>query len=135
MTYLVRNPITGQQFEIEDLNEAKIKLAEIKISVLISEDYRFTVAKETVNGNDTTWSSADLDNDPEDYTYKVFNTFNGQHESLASLSLAKARRLELKEQFATDLGLNSEPQLKPEQPVGPITTGSQDLQVNIGFTN
>jgi hypothetical protein len=127
MTYLVRNPITGQQFEIEDLNEAKTKLAEIKISVLISEDYRFTVAKETVNGNDTTWSSADLDNDPEDYTYKVFNTFNGQHESLASLSLAKARRLELKEQFATDLGLNSEPQLKPEQPVGPITTGSQDL--------
>ena len=135
MTYLVRNPITGQQFEIEDLNEAKTKLAEIKVAVLISEDYRFTVAKETVNGNDTTWSNADLDNDPEDYTYKVFNTFTGQHESLASLSLAKARRLELKEQFATDLGLNSEPQLKPEQPVGPITTGSQDLQVIIGFIN
>ena len=127
MTYLVGNPITGQEFEIEDLNEAKTKLAEIKIAVLISEDYRFTVAKETVNGNDTTWSNADLDNDPEDYTYKVFNTFTGQHESLASLSLAKARRLELKEQFATNLGLNGEPQLKPEQPVGPITTGSQDL--------
>jgi len=127
MTYLVGNPITGQEFEIENLNEAKTKLAEIKVAVLISEDYRFTVAKETVNGNDTTWSNADLDNDPENYTYKVFNTFTGQHESLASLSLAKARRLELKEQFATSLGLNSEPQLKPEQPVGPITTGSQDL--------
>jgi hypothetical protein len=123
MTYLITHPVTGQQFEIEDLNEAKIKLAEIKIEVLVSEDYRFTVAKETVNGNDTTWSSADLDNDPEDYTYKVFNTFTGQHESLASLSLAKARRLELKEQFATDLNLN-EPQLKLEQPV---TTGTQDL--------
>lgn len=127
MTYLVNNPITGEQFEIEDLNEAKTKLAEIKIAVLISEDYRFTVAKETVNGNDTTWSNADLDNDPEEYTYHVFNTFTGQHELISSLSAAKARRLELKEQFATELGLNSEPQLKPEQPVGPISTGSQDL--------
>ena len=72
MTYLVSNPITGQEFEIEDLNEAKNKLAEIKIAVLISNDYRFTVAKEIINGNDTTWSNADLDNDPEDYTYKVF---------------------------------------------------------------
>lgn len=127
MTYLVSNPITGQQFEIENLNEAKSKLAEIKAEVLVLEDYRFTVAKETVNGNDTTWSSADLDNDPEEYTYHVFNTFTGQHELISSLSAAKARKLEIKEQFATDLGLNGEPQLKPEQSVGPITSGSQDL--------
>ena len=114
MTYLVRNPITGQQFEIEDLNEAKTKLAEIKAEVLVLEDYRFTVAKETVNGNDTTWSSADLDNDPEEYTYHVFNTFTGQHELISSLSAAKARRLELKEELATGIGLNSEPRLKSE---------------------
>ena len=114
MTYLVRNPITGQQFEIEDLNEAKTKLAEIKIAVLIAEDYRFTVAKETINGNDTTWSSADLDNDPEEYTYHVFNTFTGQHELISSLSAAKARRLELKEELATGIGLNGEPRLKSE---------------------
>lgn len=124
MTYLVIHPITGQQFEIEDLNEAKTKLAEIKVAVLISEDYRFTVAKETVNGNDTTWANADLDNDPEEYTYHVFNTFTGQHELFNTLSFAKARLLELKEQFATDLGLNGEPQLKPAQP---ITSGAQDL--------
>lgn len=114
MTYLVSNPLTGQQFEIEDLNEAKTKLAEIKAEVLASEDYRFTVAKETVNGNDTTWANADLDNDPEDYTYHVFNTFTGQHELVTSLSAAKTRRLELKEQFVTDLSLNGEPQLKSE---------------------
>ena len=114
MTYLVSNPITGQKFEIEDLNEARTKLAEIKVAVLVSEDYRFTVAKETVNGNDTTWSSADLDNDPEEYTYHVFNTFTGQHELITPLSAAKARRLELKEQFVTEIGLNSEPQLKSE---------------------
>jgi len=114
MTYLVSNPITGQKFEIEDLDEARTKLAEIKAAVLTSEDYRFTVAKETVNGNDTTWSSADLDNDSEEYIYQVFNTFTGQHESLASLSAAKARRLELKEEFATGIGLNGEPRLKSE---------------------
>lgn len=119
MTYLVSNPITRQQFEIEDLNEAKSKLAEIKIAVLISEDYRFTVAKEIASGNDITWVNADLDNDPENNTYQVFNTFTGQHESLASLSAAKARRLELKEQFATNLGFNSEPQLKPKLKFNP----------------
>lgn len=127
MTYLVSNPLTGQQFEIEDLNEAQIKLAEIKAEVLASEDYRFTVAKETVNGNDTTWSNADLENDPEDNTYHVFNTFTGQHELVDSLSQAKVRKLELKEQFATDLGLNTEPQLKPEPATQPQTIGSQDL--------
>jgi hypothetical protein len=124
VTYLVIQPITGQQFEIEDLNEAKTKLTEIKAEVLALEDYRFTVAKETVNGNDTTWSNADLDNDPEHYTYQVFNTFTGQHELLTSLSSAKARRLELKEQFATNLNLNGEPRLKPEQP---RSSGAQDL--------
>lgn len=118
MTYLVSNPTTGEQFEIKDLNEAKIKLAEVKAAVLVSENYRFTVAKETVNGNDTTWSNADLDNDPEDHTYHVFNTFTGQHELASSLSAAKAKQLELKEQFATELGLNGEPQLKPvDEPV------------------
>ena len=119
MTYLVSNPITRQQFEIEDLNEAKTKLDEIKIAVLISEDYRFTVAKEIASGNDTTWVNADLDNDPENNTYQVFNTFIGQHESFTSLSAAKARRLELKEQFATNLGFNGEPQLKPKLKFNP----------------
>jgi hypothetical protein len=131
VTYLITQPITGKQFEIEDLNEARTKLAEIKNAILISEDYRFTVAKETMNGNDTTWSNANLDNDPENYRYQVFNTFTGQHEALTSLSLAKARRLELKEQFATSLGLNGEPQLKPEpitqQTNQPISSGSQTL--------
>lgn len=121
MTYLVINPNTRERFEIEGLNEAKTKLAEIKAEVLVLENYRFTVAKETVNDNNTTWSNADLDNDPENYDYHVFNIFTGQYELITSLSAAKARRIELQEQFATDLGLNNEPQLKPERP---ITSGS-----------
>jgi hypothetical protein len=124
MTYLVKDFFTGEQFEIEDLNEARAKLAEIKTAGLAREEYRFTVAKEIINGNDTTWSNANLDTDPEDSHYRVFNTFTGQHELVTSLSQAKARRLEIKEQFISSLNLNDEPELKPEQP---ISTGAQTL--------
>ena len=128
MTYLVRNPITGQEFEIEDLNEAKTKLAEIRASVIASEKYRFSVAKEVVNGNDTTWMTADLNNDSEDHRYHVFNTLTGQHELVTSLSQAKTRLAEIEEQFISglgfSLGLNDEPQLKQDQP---ISRGTQTL--------
>jgi hypothetical protein len=124
VTYLIRNPNTGEQFEIEDLGAARAKLAEVKAVVLAQEDYRFTVAKELVNGNDTTWLNADLDNDPEDHRYHVFNTFTGQHELFTTLSSAKTRRLELKEQFATDVGLGGEPKEKPAQP---NSVGAQDF--------
>jgi hypothetical protein len=124
MTYLVTDYFTGEQFEIEDLNEARVKLAEMKTAGLAREEYRFTVAKEIINGNDTTCSKANLDTDPEESHYRVFNTFTGQHEFVTSLSQAKARRLEIKEQFISSLNLNDEPQLKPEQP---ISTGAQTL--------
>jgi hypothetical protein len=124
MTYLVTDYFTGEQFEIEDLNEARVKLAEMKTAGLAREEYRFTVAKEIINGNDTTWSNANLDTDPEDGHYRVFNTLTGQHELVTSLSQAKTRRLEIKEQFISSLNLSDEPQLKPEQP---ISTGAQTL--------
>ena len=124
MIYLIKNPFTHEQFEITDLTEATAKLAEIKTLGLAQEDYRFTVAKEVVNGNDTTWTNADLDNDLEEGRYYVFNTFTGQHEFVASLTQAKNRKSELKEQFAESLGLNEPPQEKPAQP---ITVGAQTL--------
>jgi len=124
MIYLITNPFTGEKFEITDLTEATAKLAEIKTLVLAQEDYRFTVAKEVVNGNDTTWMNADLNNDPEEGRYYVFNTFTGQHELFTLLSQAKTKRLELKEHFAESLGLNGPPQEKPAQP---ITVGTQTL--------
>ena len=124
MIYVVGDVYNQEVFETTDINEARAKLAEIKARVMEHEDYRFTVAKEIVNGNDTTWVNADLDNDPEDSNYHVFNTLTGQHELVVSLSLAKARRLEIKEQFVTEMGLNGEPQEKPAQPV---VVGAQDL--------
>lgn len=126
MTYLVTNPFTGEQFEIENLNDATSKLEEIKTAILLQEDYRFTVAKEVVNGNNTTWTNADLENDPENNDYHVFNTFTGQHEVFNTLSSTKARRLELKEQFANELGLNGPPQEKVVLSQ-PISRGSQTI--------
>ena len=128
MTYLVTHPFSGEHWEIENYNEAKAKLAEVRASVFASEEYRFSVTKEVVNGNDTTWITANLDTDPEDYRYHVFNTLTGQHELVTSLSQAKTRLAEIKEQFITELnfslGLHDEPQLKPEQPT---SYGTQTL--------
>jgi hypothetical protein len=126
MIYLIINLFTQEKFEFteNDLTGATAKLAEIKEQVLIEQSYRFTIIKETVDGNDTVWSNADLDNDPEDYTYQIFNHNIGQHEKINSLSQAKARILELKEQFADSLGLNTTPTLT--EPVIK-TTNTQNL--------
>ena len=126
MTYYVIQPYTREQFEFSDLTEAVAKKAEFKSLILEKEDYRFTIAKEVVDGNNTTWMNADLDNDPEDHNYHVFNQDIGQHELFTSLSAAKARRLELKEKFAEELGLNDAPLEKPLF-VQPISKGSQTL--------
>ena len=99
MTFIVLNPITSEIFNFDDVNLANIKVEELKTIVSISEDYRFTITKEIIIGTDTIWSSADLNNDPEDCIYQVFNTFTGQHEEYNSLSSAVSRKEELKLQF------------------------------------
>lgn len=130
MIYLITNPYTQEKFEFSetDFASAVAKLAEIKQQVLTEQNYRFTVAKETVNDKDTTWSNADLENDPEDYTYHLFNHATGRHEKIMSLSQTKTRVLELKEQFADSLGLNTAPTLtEPISEIIPRTIGVQDL--------
>ena len=103
MTFIVLNPITSEIFNFDDVNLANIKVEELKTIVSISEDYRFTITKEIIIGTDTIWSSVDLNNDPEDCIYQVFNTFTGQHEEYNSLSSAVSRKEELKLQFINSL--------------------------------
>lgn len=121
MTFLVRDLFTSEQFKFENRADAEAKAQEIHAASLIRESYRFSVAKEIVNGNDTTWMNADLDNDPEENTYHVFNTYTGQHELFTSLSAAKARNEEIKTQFAKSLIV---PIIEGGQPQ---TTGAQTL--------
>ena len=126
MIYAVYDSVNNRLFKFAetDLAGATAKLAEVRAAFIAQEAYRFAIAKEIVNGNDTTWLNADLDNDPENHVYNVFNTFTGQHERMTSLSAAKVRIAELKEKLLTDVGYNK---LELVDDVQPRTTGSQTL--------
>ena len=106
MIYKIKNCITNVHDYVESEELANAKLAENRDAYLKQEESRFSVAKITVVGNDTTWSNADLDNDPEDAEYQVFNQYTGQHEILPSLSLAKSRKQEIINQFTIECGLD-----------------------------
>jgi hypothetical protein len=107
MSYLVTNPISLEYWEISDLTEAENKLAQVVSEVILKEQDRFTVVKETVNGDDVTWVNADLDNDEEIHRYQIFNTFTGQHEAMQSLTEVKNRKQELLNQLLINLKLDS----------------------------
>lgn len=107
MTYLVTHPLTCEYWEIEDRSEAETKLAEVCASVLSSEDFKFTVIKEIVSGSDTTWVNANLNSDPENHYYRLFNAFTGQHEPMNSLTEVKNRKQELLNQVLINLNLGS----------------------------
>lgn len=79
--------------------EANIKAIQNKQAYLEQESYRFTIAKEVIDGNNTTWMNADLLNDSEEGVYQVFNQFTGLHEAIDGLSNAVNRMVELKNQF------------------------------------
>ena len=103
--YAVINPYTQEIFNFFDENLAKQKEDEILAEIHEKEDYRFTVIKETVNGNDTIWSNADLQNDSEVGIYHVFNQSSGLHEKYTSLQDAVLRKTELKTLFISETNL------------------------------
>jgi hypothetical protein len=97
--YEYRNAVTGL-FECVDTEALTIlRLAEIRAEYLKQESDRFTVAKVVAVGDDSTWSNADLDNDPEDCEYRMFVYTSGQYEAFTSLSYAKTRRRALINEF------------------------------------
>lgn len=103
MKYKIINPIQGG-FELFDTQEeAENRINPLKQKIISEESYRFSVAKIVVNGNDTTWMSADLENDSEEGTYQVFNHLTGLHEEVQTLTAAKARYQELKDEFFVPL--------------------------------
>lgn len=79
--------------------DANLKVAQNKEVFLEKETYRFTIAKEVVDGNNTTWMNADLLNDSEEGIYQVFNHTTGQHEPIDGLSNAINRMTQLKNEF------------------------------------
>lgn len=107
MKYKFNNPITNTVESFSTKEEAEVSLSVVKEEYIKQEDHRFQVAKEIIEGNNTTWMSADLVNDPEDYTYQVFNHTTGLHEPVSSLTLAKQRTQELKDSFLNEVFLNA----------------------------
>jgi hypothetical protein len=65
--------------------------------------YRFSLAFEFKDGKNTTWRDVDLNNDPENGNYHVFNYKTNKHEYFEKLSEAKARRQELINAFREEL--------------------------------
>lgn len=124
MIYQIRNATNNGYDYVESEELANAKLAENRDAYLKQEESRFSVAKITVVGNDTTWENADLDNDPEGAEYQVFNQYTGQHEILPSLSTAKARKQEIINIFVTESELDAWVSMDkmPVQNVAPITT-------------
>lgn len=101
--FRIFNPISNDFELFQTKEEAELRLSVIKMEYIQQEDYRFSVAKEIIDGNNTTWTLADLNNDLENYVYQVFNHSTGQHEAVASLSQAKIRNQELKNAFLDDV--------------------------------
>lgn len=97
--FRVMNVLNYQYEYIEDEQSANMKIQENKIIYLNQEAHRFNIAKEIIEGNNTTWCAADLENDPEEGVYKVFNHTTGQYEGVQGLSNAKARNQQLKDEF------------------------------------
>jgi hypothetical protein len=90
MTYVVTDPYTAEKFEFEDRALAEAKSEELFALMVERESYPFTISKEVVEGNNTTWVHADLENDPEVGTYFVANPFSRAHDKRNSLSEAIA---------------------------------------------
>lgn len=86
--------------------EANAKSEQNKKQFLEQEYYRFAIAKEVVDGNNTTWMNADLLNDSEQGMYQVFNQFTGQHEPIDGLSNAVNRMAQLKNDFINQFNWN-----------------------------
>lgn len=102
--YFVPDEVTRQANDhlvciVGTQEDAVAKANQNKQSFLEQESYRFSIAKEVVDGNNTTWMNADLVNDVEDGSYHVFNQATGQYEGVVGLSNAINRMAQLKDEF------------------------------------
>lgn len=91
-------------FGTKEIAEAK-RLENIN-SFLMQESYRFSIAKEVVEGLNTTWTAVtDLDSDDHADGYYVFNTITGQHEKVTTKLEVKQKVEEIKQAFLVHSGV------------------------------
>lgn len=115
MKFRVNNLVAGKVEIFDTEQEAVTKNQEVIDEFLARESYRFTIAKEVVDGDNTTWMNADLTNDQEDAVYHVFNTLTGTHEQVSGLLAAKARQDEIKQAFLIHANVNAPQEISDEE--------------------
>lgn len=98
MPYRVPNFLTGFDI-VESEEDAVIKLQQNGEAFLEYNSYMFTIQKEVIDGNSTQRCDVNLNSDPEEGIYFVFNDVTGTHEVWNSLSQAKDRKNQLKQDF------------------------------------
>lgn len=85
---------------VGDEQTAQQKLQENIQTFLTQNSYLFSINKETINGNDTTWSSVtDINSDEHTGCYYVFNPLNGVHTSVETKEQAKILFEQYKQNF------------------------------------
>ena len=113
MIYQVRNPITNELTYFDEATsgtaraDADALLLQIRRDFLIQQSPRFAINKVVVEGNNTTWMNADLENDPEDGEYQVLNHETGTYQKCTSLSEAKSLNTQIQNAFLTLCGLDN----------------------------
>ena len=113
MIYQVRNPITNELTYFDEATsgtaraDADALLLQIRRDFLLYQSPRFAINKVVVEGNNTTWMNADLENDPEDGEYQVLNHMTGTYQKCTSLSEAKSLNTQIQNAFLTLCGLDN----------------------------
>lgn len=103
MTYWFYDVLEHTKKEFSSLSEAELAFETMKQNFISEEGYRFTAVKEVVNGNNTVWTTANLENDPEECVYQVFNHFTGVYEPVSNKTQALELIAELKQRFLADM--------------------------------
>jgi hypothetical protein len=118
MIYKITNPITYESTYFNEATSSTAKddadtlLLQIRSEFLTRESSRFAINKIVVEGLNTTWMNADLENDPEDGEYQVLNHENGTYQKCSSLSEASAVNTKMQNDFLTSFGLDNPVELE-----------------------
>lgn len=106
MIYQIKNAVADGYDYVETEDLANAKLIDNRSAYFAEQSFRFPISKVTVSGENTTWQLANLDSDPEDFEYQLFNHKIGLHEVCNSLSQAVVKKEALIKQFLDECGLD-----------------------------
>ena len=127
MIFRINNHIEGFNEYIEGTEqEAAARAAELKALFMAQEDYRFTISYEEADGDNVTWRAANLDTDPADGVYNVFNHKTGQYEKITGLAASVTRLNAIKEEFVQEFKVGFFEQVE-SIPAPVISQGMQTL--------